>query len=453
MSQAIEKADWLPKAPKGSDVPGWVTLRRTGLNAEWVVLSVFLLILGAGFLVSAAPAVWRSVGSELALSHKGAVKLSFGAAFTLAAAGIGLWRSARRWREPKVEVRADRASVPLGGSARVWWQIKAKPAWLRRLRRLSVLVEAGVPGTGPDRVVVTRLPLAEKSLLSEMVAGHAEVTVPRDGMHSLAIGPVQFEWSVVLRGEVEGQAEPWEQRFEMVVLPAPPGRALEWAPDEEAAARHGNFDPNDANDEAEAAPAAGGDAAEKPAGAEVPTAEQPGGEPLGWVKWIFFVPLILAGAVLLIGVAVLAIFIMLPIVGVMELCQKVRYGRRELKLELEDQYQAYAPGEQVKGWAEWKIDRPPRELVVRLAWNTGPEKGAEVRFEKPQKQERREFTLTLPGGPYSCDGACPGIDWRVELSGAFRTAYKWIAVSPTGRTLKLEPVDRKSDEDGDAATA
>ena len=441
MADAIEKADWLPRLPKDSDLAGWVSLRRTGVDGEWLVFAVAMLIVGFIFFGSAGGAIVRAIRTDAAISDKAAISIGLGVTFAAVAIVVAAWEGFRRRRGPRAHVRADRPTIELGGSARIIWQIKARPAWLRRLRKLSVLAEAAGPGTTSERFVVTRRPLEEKSLLSEIAAGPTQVTIPRDAMHSLDLGPVCFQWAVVLRGELEGAAEPWEQHFEMVVVPAPPGRAENWSPDPEAVRKHEDFDLDDEGEETDLEPltVAPAQSGQTPA---VPRTRSA----LRWLKGLLLVPLIVAGVAVLMALVVVCCLVVLPVVGMMGLAQKLRYGRRELKLGLDSEHCAYAPGETVKGWAEWKIDRPPRELVVKLRWNSGVGPVAEVRLKKPQKQERREFALTLPAGPYSCSGNGLNINWTVELSGAGCTQWQWIAVSPTGRTLSLEPIDRNAGE-------
>jgi hypothetical protein len=113
-------------------------------------------------------------------------------------------------------------------------------------------------------------------------------------------------------------------------------------------------------------------------------------------------------------------------------------------IELEDGKLAYAPGEEVRGRASWTLDADPQSVEVHLFWRTEG-KGSQdteivdsVVLEAPGKQDRREFRLKIPDGPYSFEGKLIAILWSVEVvaePGA-EAGRQDIVVSPSGNPVK-----------------
>ena len=106
---------------------------------------------------------------------------------------------------------------------------------------------------------------------------------------------------------------------------------------------------------------------------------------------------------------------------------------------------AFRPGEEVRGEASWSLDEDPTEVELRLFWRTEG-KGTQdvgvvetVTFEKPGGQDRRDFRVRLPAGPYSFSGTLVSLVWAREVvaepgGAAGRTD---IVLAPTGREVRL----------------
>ncbi len=112
-------------------------------------------------------------------------------------------------------------------------------------------------------------------------------------------------------------------------------------------------------------------------------------------------------------------------------------------IEIAESRRAFAPGESVRGRAIWMLEKEAKYLELALFWQT---KGAgtqdvglaeSIRFERPGREEEREFTLTLPAGPYSFRGKLVSIVWCLELTDAEgKDAFqKEIILSPTGQEI------------------
>lgn len=95
----------------------------------------------------------------------------------------------------------------------------------------------------------------------------------------------------------------------------------------------------------------------------------------------------------------------------------------DLKIELNDDRQAFEPGEELAGNASWGSDKRIDRLELRLFWFTRG-KGIEdagmaqtLRFEQPLPQETRAFQFQLPDAPYSFSGQLISLVWALELIG------------------------------------
>lgn len=119
-----------------------------------------------------------------------------------------------------------------------------------------------------------------------------------------------------------------------------------------------------------------------------------------------------------------------------------------LRIELDHDRTAFAPGEEVSGTVSWALEDPPAERVeVRLAWFTRG-KGdrdtgvaAWIELPGPLPSDRRDFRLTLPEGPYSFSGKLISLIWAVEVVAdpGERAERVEIVVSPTRREVLLHP--------------
>ena len=123
----------------------------------------------------------------------------------------------------------------------------------------------------------------------------------------------------------------------------------------------------------------------------------------------------------------------------------------ELRVALDDGSLAFAPGEEVRGRASWTLDADPESVEVRLFWRTEGKGTQDVgvadstTFEPPGKQDRREFRLKIPSGPYSFAGRLVAIVWSVEVVAepGSEAGRQDIVVSPTGKPIAPPPLEEK----------
>ena len=119
-----------------------------------------------------------------------------------------------------------------------------------------------------------------------------------------------------------------------------------------------------------------------------------------------------------------------------------------LTIELEDGKLAYAPGEEIRGRASWALDGDPESVEVHLFWRTEG-KGTQdteiadtVAFQAPGRQDKRDFKLEIPHGPYSFAGKLIAILWSVEVVAepGSEAGRQDIVVSPTGKPVTPAPL-------------
>jgi hypothetical protein len=81
----------------------------------------------------------------------------------------------------------------------------------------------------------------------------------------------------------------------------------------------------------------------------------------------------------------------------------------------------FRPGEEVRGVASWSLEEPPERVELRLFWHTQGKGDQDVEivervpFDAPGPQDRREFVLRLPEGPYSFSGKLISLLWSIEV--------------------------------------
>ena len=127
-----------------------------------------------------------------------------------------------------------------------------------------------------------------------------------------------------------------------------------------------------------------------------------------------------------------------------------------LRIGLRENRTAYAPGDTLSGAALWELDRAPKTAEIHLCWSTRG-KGSEdaevvatIPFDAPQAGDTREFTFTLPPGPYSFSGKLISLIWSVELvlKPGKHTAREEIVIAPGGTEIVLprrsEGLNRKT---------
>ncbi|HTD53332.1 MAG TPA: hypothetical protein VK780_09925 [Thermoanaerobaculia bacterium] len=106
---------------------------------------------------------------------------------------------------------------------------------------------------------------------------------------------------------------------------------------------------------------------------------------------------------------------------------------------------AFHPGEELRGVASWSVETPPTKVELRLFWRTEGKGSQDVglvetlSFDGARPEERREFRLRLPPGPYSFSGKLISLIWALELvaePGA-DAGRQDITISPTGREIVI----------------
>jgi hypothetical protein len=104
---------------------------------------------------------------------------------------------------------------------------------------------------------------------------------------------------------------------------------------------------------------------------------------------------------------------------------------------------AFHPGEELRGTASWSLETPPTKVELRLFWRTEGKGSQDVgvvetlSFDGAAPEERRDFRLRLPPGPYSFSGKLISLIWALELvaePGADAGRLD-ITLSPTGREI------------------
>ena len=116
-----------------------------------------------------------------------------------------------------------------------------------------------------------------------------------------------------------------------------------------------------------------------------------------------------------------------------------------LRIGLRENRTAYTPGETLTGAALWELDDAPESAEINLCWSTrgkGTEDAevvATVAFETPQAGDTREFTFTLPPGPYSFSGKLISLVWSLELvlKPGKHVAREEIVIAPGGAEIVL----------------
>jgi hypothetical protein len=106
----------------------------------------------------------------------------------------------------------------------------------------------------------------------------------------------------------------------------------------------------------------------------------------------------------------------------------------------------FSPGERLDVAAEWRLDRPPRAVSVRLVWYTRGKGDTDVcvvdeqRFDDPRSFQQRECTFELPEAPFSFSGKLVSLVWAVEavVEPSGESARLDIVVAPNGKEVELQ---------------
>lgn len=107
------------------------------------------------------------------------------------------------------------------------------------------------------------------------------------------------------------------------------------------------------------------------------------------------------------------------------------------------------PGHVLTGRFAWQLDQAAPGLELRLIWHTegkGTRDGQVIdtlRLETPPLSGEREFSFTLPAGPYSCSGRLISIVWALELVDDDDEASERVELTlgPEGNEIQLGAAD------------
>lgn len=124
----------------------------------------------------------------------------------------------------------------------------------------------------------------------------------------------------------------------------------------------------------------------------------------------------------------------------------------KLKILVHGDKAAFAPRETIRGAVEWNLDANPRRLDLSLFWYTSGKGTRDVgmvhstQFDNPGASGSKEFSFTLPEGPFSFSGRLISLIWAIELtcSPGSETTRREIIVSPTGKEILLGSVPTQS---------
>lgn len=116
-----------------------------------------------------------------------------------------------------------------------------------------------------------------------------------------------------------------------------------------------------------------------------------------------------------------------------------------LHILLDDNRKTYEPGEAITGQIRWLRDESPRNVELRLCWNTRG-KGttdSDVAITLPLPDLRasgsQPFTLRAPDQPYTFSGKLISLVWALELVVDSDEAFERIelVIAPGGREIEL----------------
>jgi len=117
----------------------------------------------------------------------------------------------------------------------------------------------------------------------------------------------------------------------------------------------------------------------------------------------------------------------------------------QLRIELAGGRTAFMPGQPISGRVSWRLADQPSSAQLRLFWYTSGKGVTDVGvvemlpFASPQREDQREFTLTLPREPYSFSGTLIALRWALELMlepGGLVERLEFV-LSPTGQPVVL----------------
>ena len=117
----------------------------------------------------------------------------------------------------------------------------------------------------------------------------------------------------------------------------------------------------------------------------------------------------------------------------------------KLSIYFREDKTTFVPRQAVHGAIQWSLDTNPGALELSLFWYTAGKGTRAVGIVETQTLDHtgpcgsKEFSFTLPDGPYSYSGKLISLIWALELtcSEGEEMARQEITVSPTGREIIL----------------
>ncbi len=117
----------------------------------------------------------------------------------------------------------------------------------------------------------------------------------------------------------------------------------------------------------------------------------------------------------------------------------------EFDISLHENQTRYAPGDTVRGAVQWRLPTNPHRLDLSLLWYTAGKSTRDVgvieshAIDNPGALGSKDFSFTLPYGPYSFSGKLISLIWVIEMtcSPGEQTVRQEITVSPTGKEIVL----------------
>lgn len=92
-----------------------------------------------------------------------------------------------------------------------------------------------------------------------------------------------------------------------------------------------------------------------------------------------------------------------------------------IKIKLDGDKYAFAPGEVISGRAAWHFDEAPAAVELRLMWHTVGKGTTDANVAEVVALAGNgnwgdaPFSITAPAAPWSCDGTLVSICWMLEL--------------------------------------
>ncbi|MHC4636844.1 MAG: hypothetical protein ACYTBP_02800 [Planctomycetota bacterium] len=118
----------------------------------------------------------------------------------------------------------------------------------------------------------------------------------------------------------------------------------------------------------------------------------------------------------------------------------------ELNIEIKGGQSNFSPGQKVEGAIRWNVQDNPERIELSLFWRTEGKGTQDVGVVETMKHDNpgsfgsRDFSFTLPSGPYSFSGKLISLIWALELSTwpEGETIRSDITVSPGGNEILLQ---------------